>query len=173
MPALPDPRWANIVGAMSEAGEVRMIAFEDLEGLASEWAELVPSSVVDTGPGALLRMARSLFAHAWFDYEFMVVACLVGLQAMEAAFRLLYPDAGKKPVMFLVRRAQQEDVLPESIAELAERGVELRNSFSHPATQSAFTLGLAAPMLENTHRMVALIMAAAGFLLDEGEANDA
>jgi len=106
-------------------------------------------------------MARSLFAHSWFDYEFMVVACLVGFQAMEAAFRVLYPDAQRTPFRALVRRACREGILPSNIAELAETGAELRNLFSHPATQTAFTVGMAAPMLENTHRMVALVMTAA------------
>jgi hypothetical protein len=137
------------------------MSFEVLDELATEWAELVPSSMDDSGPVALLRMARSLFAHAWFDYEFMAVACLVGFQAMEAAFRALYPDAERTPFMALVRRAREEGILPNNIADLAETGVELRNLFSHPATQGAFTVGMAAPTLENTHRLVALVMTAA------------
>jgi hypothetical protein len=40
--------------------------------------------------------------------------------------------------------------LPPNIAELADTGVELRNWLSHPATQAGFTVGIAAPMLENT-----------------------
>ncbi len=51
--------------------------------------------------------------------------------------------------------------MPDSIADLADAGAELRNSFSHPLTQAALTLGMAAPMLENTHRLVALVMRAA------------
>ncbi len=51
--------------------------------------------------------------------------------------------------------------MPDNIADLAESGAELRNLFSHPATQAAFTVGMAAPMLENTHRMAALVMSAA------------
>lgn len=48
--------------------------------------------------------------------------------------------------------------MPDSIADLADAGAELRNSFSHPLTQTALTLGMAVPMLENTHRLVALLM---------------
>jgi len=157
----PDPRWAHIVGGMSDDGQIQPMSFKVLAGLASQWADLLPSTVGRDGPAALLRMARSLFAHSWFDYEFMVVACLVGFQAMEAAFRVLYPDAQRTPFRALVRRACREGILPSNIAELAETGAELRNLFSHPATQTAFTVGMAAPMLENTHRMVALVMTAA------------
>jgi hypothetical protein len=109
----------------------------------------------------LLRTARSLFVHSWFDYEFMVVACLVGFQAMEAAFRVLYPDAERAPFRKLVCRAHQEGILPANIADLAESGAELRNLFSHPATQATLTIGMAGSMLENTHRLVTLVMTAA------------
>ncbi len=137
------------------------MSFEALEGLASEWADVLPPEVAQTDPAAVLRTARSLFSHAWYDYEFMAVACLVAFQAMEAAFRELYPDAPKKPLAALVRRARTEGVLPPAIADLGETGVELRNLLSHPATAAAFTVGMAAGVLEQTHRMVALVGMAA------------
>jgi hypothetical protein len=137
------------------------MSFEILAGLSSEWADLLPETMIVDGPAHLLRMARSQFAHSWFDYEFMVTACLTGFQALEAAFRVLYPDAERTPFRKLIRRAQTEGILPASIADLADAGAELRNSFSHPQTQFALTLGAAAPMLENTHRLVALVMNAA------------
>jgi hypothetical protein len=142
------------------------MSFEVLEELASEWADLVPGEFEDRGPALLLRMARSMFVHAWFDYEFMAVGCAVGFQAMEAAFRELYGDAGKKPFKALVTRARDEEVLPHDIADLALTGVELRNWLSHPATQAGFTVGMAAPTLENTHRLVALVMAATPLSVD-------
>ena len=91
----------------------------------------------------------------------MAVACLVTFQAMEAAFRVLYADAAKVPVRKLVARAIAADILPANIAEIADTGVELRNLLSHPATQTALTVGMAGSMLENTHRMVALVMSTA------------
>jgi hypothetical protein len=146
------------VGERTEDG-VRPIAFADLEALAAEWAHYLPDTLPADGPVALLRTARSLFAYSWFDYEFMVVACLVGFQALEAAFRDLYPEASEKtPLRRLVDRAEREGFLPPNIADLAATGVELRNWLSHPATQAAFTLGIAASMLENTHRLVAVVL---------------
>jgi hypothetical protein len=136
------------------------MSFEILEGLAAEWAALADDVDPASGPGTLLRMSRSLFAHAWFDYEFMVVAALISFQAMEAAFRTLYPSPRQRPLSKLVRQARNDGVLPPNIADLAETGVELRNLFSHPETQGAFTVGMAGPMIENTHRLVALVMSA-------------
>jgi hypothetical protein len=156
----PDPRWVHIAGGVSDDGHIQPMSFEILAGLTAPWADLLPGTVGDDGPAALLRMARSLFVHSWFDYEFMAVACLIGFQAMEAAFRVLYPEAERTPFRALVRRAHHDGILPTEIAELAESGAELRNLFSHPATQTALTVGMAAPMLENTHRMVALVMTA-------------
>jgi hypothetical protein len=157
----PDPRWASISGGIGPDGQIRPMTLEILAGLSSEWADLLPETMIVDGPGHLLRMARSQFTQSLFDYEFMVTACLTGFQALEAAFRVLYPEAERTPFRKLIRRAQAEGILPDNIAELADAGAELRNSFSHPWTQFALTLGAAAPMLENTHRLVALVMSAA------------
>lgn len=137
------------------------MSFGVLHDLTVEWEQIVPSQPGAGGATILLRTARSLFAHAWFDYEFMAVACLVGFQATEAGFRELYPDMGRKPYQALVDRARGDGILPERIADVADAGVKLRNLLSHPLTQSGFTLGMAAGMLENQHRLVAVVMAAA------------
>jgi hypothetical protein len=81
--------------------------------------------IVD-GPAELLRMDRSQFTHSWFDYKFMATACLTGFQALEAAFRVLYPEAERTPFRALIRRARLESILPDNIAELADAGAELR-----------------------------------------------
>ncbi len=139
----PDPRWANIAGGLGDDGRIRPMSFAVLAGLAAQWAELLPTVPAgQDGPASLLRTARSLFTYAWFD-------------------RVLYPEAPRTPFRKLVRRAQREGILPANIAERADAGAELRNRFSHPATQATFTVGMAAPMLENTHRLVALVMTAA------------
>lgn len=160
MDAAPDGRWASVVGRMTPDG-VEMMSFSRLAGLAAEWEGIVPPQPPELdGPTNLLRMARSLFAHSWFDYEFMTVACLLGFQAMEASFRALYPEPEGRPLRKLVNQAEREAILPRSIAELARSGVELRNLYSHPQTQSVLSVGMAAPMLENTHRLVAHVLGA-------------
>lgn len=160
MAAVPDGRWANIVGRMTSDG-VEMMSFARLADLAAEWENIVPPQPAELdGPTHLLRMARSLFAHSWFDYEFMTVACLLGFQAMEASFRALYPEPEDRPLRKLVNQAERDAILPRTIAELARSGVELRNLYSHPRTQSALSVGMAVPMLENTHRLVALVLSA-------------
>jgi hypothetical protein len=137
------------------------MSYEILAGLACEWTGLLPGTMIVDGPARLLRMARSQFALSWFDYELMVTASLTGFQALECAFRVLYPEDERKPFRALIRKAERDGVLPANIADLAEAGAELRNRFSHPQTQAALSLGMAVPMLENTHRLVCLVMSAA------------
>ena len=155
-----DPRWANILGGFSPDGQPTPMSFKALHDLTLEWEEASPAYSADHGVGALLRTARSLFAHSWFDYEFMAVACLVGFQAVEAAFRYLYPGEERTPYRQLVERAETEAILPHDIAEVAKAGVELRNFLSHPLAQSGFTVGMAAGMLETQHRLSSILTAA-------------
>jgi hypothetical protein len=158
-----DVRWKNMLGGRNDFGLIVPMSFEVLSNLAAEWVEILPPEFgEDHGPIALLRMARSLFAYAWFDYEFMTVACLIAFQAMEAAFHVLYPEASEKtPCKKLVRDACADGTLSSDLADIAETGVELRNAFSHPMTHAALTLPMAVSMLETTHRLVALLMSAA------------
>jgi hypothetical protein len=160
--AHPDPRWAIIVGGFDAEGQPFPMTFEKLAEIASAWEPLVERLPPELdGPARLLKMARSLFVHSWFDYEFMVVACVMALQAVEASLRLMYPTPENRPLKKLVDQAERENVLPSNIAEVARSGADLRNLFSHPATQAAITLGMATSLLENTHRLVAIVLAAA------------
>lgn len=77
---------------------------------------------------------------------------------MEAAFRVLYPNEERVPFRALIRRTRDQGILPDNIADLADTAAELRNSFSHPLGAAALSPGMAASMLENTHRLVAVVM---------------
>jgi len=158
----PDPRWESIVGGLDAEGQPFLMTFEALAEIASRWDSLVDVPLPEfDGPTRLLKMARSLFVHSWFDYEFMVVACLVALQAVEASLRIKYPTPARRPFGKLVNQAERDNVLPSTIADLARAGADLRNLYSHPATQDAVSLGMCSSLLENTHRLVSLVLAAA------------
>jgi hypothetical protein len=154
----PDPRWRNFAGGVSGAGNARLIHYSDLEGIASDWVELINPSFTDRGASRLLATARSVFALSYFNYDLMAVAALLAFQAVEAAFRELYADAANVPWKGLVNRAQRDGVVPDNIAEVALSGTELRNLLSHPLTQASFTSGMAAGMLEQSHRLAGLIL---------------
>ena len=156
---IPDARWKNIVGHVSGAGTVNMMKYADLKHLSDGWATIVPEDFELDGPTAILRTSRSLFALSWFDYELMVVAALVCFQALESAFRVLYRDAGESaPLRSLVKRARHDGDLEPQFADIADTAVELRNLLSHPRGAAAFSVGVGASMLENTHRLVVLVL---------------
>ena len=61
----------------------------------------------------------------------------------------------------MVNRARTNGVLESKFVDLADSAIELRNLLSHPKGAAAFTVGMAGQMLEQTHRLTALVLAAA------------
>ena len=134
------------------------MSFEVLEDLAGAWAALVDPAVPG-GIAELLTTARRLFAHAWFCYEFMAVACLVSIQAVEATFRqVVFPDAKEEtPFRRLIARAASDGRISADIARRVDAGAQIRNRLAHPGAQPAYTVGAAAPIIEMSHRTVSLL----------------
>lgn len=165
MPLAPDARWDNICGGITASGGIREMSVEVLQELTLAWATIV-EGIDPFGGTELLARARSLVVGAWFDYEQLVTACLVGLQAVEATFRqVVFPDARKR-VSFrqLVNRAEQERIFSFEEVEVLRAGVELRNLLSHPGGAAAFSLGLAESTLRRSHQIVRDACAARGVI---------
>ncbi len=158
----PDQRWSHILGGITADGSPIQMSFESLAGLSDEWVGLV-GDAAPIGIRELLATSRSLFAHSWFDYEFMAIACLVALQAIEATFRqVVFPTASRKTSFrALVDNAERRGSLGVDDAERIRAGVKLRNSLAHPGAQVAYTVGMAAPIIERSHRVVDALCRAA------------
>ena len=159
MEPIPDPRWKNFIGGFDSAGNPLPISFEVLQSVAQDWETFVTEST-PSGVSNLLATARSLFAYAWFRYEFMVVGCLIALQALEAVFRqVLYPKASENiPFKKLVNKAEKDGFINRETADLIATGADLRNSMSHPLDQSVVTPGMAAGVLKNTHHLISQLV---------------
>src|SRR5262249_13089586 len=142
MELMPDARWCHVIAGFSNDGDPEPISLDVLATLPDEWAALVLDLDPAGGPASLLRTARHVFVHSWFNYDFMAVACLLAFQAMEAALRGRYPGSPKAPLRSLVDRASRDGILSYDEVDLALGGVRLRNSLSHPSRQTAFTLGM-------------------------------
>jgi hypothetical protein len=160
MEPLPDPRWADR----------REVPTPDyLDRYAEYWVGLLPEHrriidlrFTDLGPLRLLRTARSLFFHSWYDLDFLPVAVLVAYQAVEAAFRLLYPEPAKADFYALIKRAKADGRLSGLHAFLVDDLRDMRNLLSHPWDMTHPGLDVTANMLTYAHRVVAAIMQAAG-----------
>lgn len=115
--------------------------------------------IVD-GPFQLLRTARSLFMHSWYDFDFLMVAALVANQAVEAAFRVLYTEPPQARFQALIERAKSEGHLSGEQALLADDFREMRNLLSHPLAQADGDVLATVNMLGCAHQIVASIMTA-------------
>ncbi len=121
-----------------------------LEQLAASWPT---SSGTPTEIAELLRISRRLFAHSFFVYEFMAVAALWSFLALEAALRACLQSHA--PFAKLIDQACEQGRVGPGVGELLHAARELRNGFAHPSTQAAWTVGMAAPTVEASHRVIA------------------
>src|SRR5579859_4390057 len=126
------------------------------------WRDLLPEPSIIDGPFQLLTTARKLFIYSWHDCDLMMVAVLVANQAVEAAFRTLYPEPGK-PSSFqaLIDRASAQSLISAGQQEVAHDIRELRNLLSHPLGQASGDVLATVNLLGFAHEIVAAIMKAA------------
>lgn len=155
MPIEIDPRWGCSASFDHVTSQWVPMSLKELERSAEVWSALVPESLSGKDPVSLLRMSRSLFIHSWFDYDFMVIACLVSLQALEAGFRERYDKIPKKkPLEYFIKHAAKMGDLDLQDVETLDAGREIRNGLAHPKMQSSITLGMATPVIAISHRLV-------------------
>lgn len=136
----PDPRWQTMVGT-----------YADLRRVASGWevSEPVPDDI-----GRMLEVARELFAHSYFVYEFNLVAVVWSLLALEGALRRSLPDAGRRTLEWLITDAREQGLLSEVEAGALDAARRLRNGFVHTDGQQAVSPGMAAELLAAAHQAV-------------------
>jgi hypothetical protein len=137
----PDPRWQHLCGRRA-----------DLAAIAASWP--VDPGVPDEVK-AILSVARELFVHSYFVYEFGVVAVAWSLFAVEAAARdCLGKSTGRKGLTALIEGCDRRGWLTVEEVEILQAGAKIRNSLAHPRLQTAFTVGMAAPMMSSAHQAV-------------------
>lgn len=122
----------------------------------------MPKGWAEDGPFRLLSVARKLFVHAQYEADFLPVAVLVAYQAVEAAFRVLYPVPAKAKFASLIQRAVADGHLSGDRAAQVDDLREMRNLLSHPLALPLTPAESAWPnMLGFAHQVVADIMTAA------------
>lgn len=140
----PDTRWTTMVGDRDSLIEI-----------ASGWPvhASTPKAIAD-----MLRVSRELFVHGYFVYDFLMVAAVQSLFAVEAALRdvLEEPPRRRGPTFHpLVERAAALGYLTTEAAEVAKAGAELRNRWVHVEGLNVISPGMAAEILGTSHQLVA------------------
>lgn len=121
-----------------------------LEELAASWPTSggTPKEIAE-----LLRISRRLFGHSFFVYEFLAVAALWSFLALEAALSTCLQEHAS--FAKLIDRACKQGQIGPDVRERLHAARELRNGFAHPSTQVVWTLGMTAPTIEASHRVIA------------------
>ena len=122
----PDPRWADRWWSKRSGTPTP----GQLDRLVRDWASLVPNAPPLTGLFACYEQPRSLFTHSLYDVDFLAVAVLMAYQAVEAAFRVLYPDPEKATFSKLIDRAQADGHFSGDRAEWMKSLRDMRNELT-------------------------------------------
>ncbi|WP_244930359.1 hypothetical protein [Nocardioides sp. W7] len=146
----PDPRMAQLVGGIDEAGRPLPMSPGRLRQSVASWP-ITPGT--PPGVAGLLQTSRSLFVQSYFVYEFLTLAVLVSLQAVETALNVRL-DAPRLSFEKLIVRAGREGLLNEEAKDGLHAGRGLRNHFSHPSEQTAWSYGMTAPIVRRSHELV-------------------
>lgn len=146
----PDSRTAKMLGGIDEQRHPILLTPHHLEEQASSWST---SADVPEGIAELLRVSRQLFVHGFFVYEFITIGAMWSLLAVEGALRLRLDSEATFAAR--IRRARELGYIAEETAAQVDAGRELRNEFAHPTTQIVWTLGMAAPVIAASHKLVA------------------
>lgn len=146
-----DPRTVGMLGGWGPSGEPLPAMLDHLFAVAASWpvSEYTPPEIREQ-----LRVSRDLFTHCLLVWEFSAVGVAWSLMAVESTLRWALGASDSVPFKALITRARGDGLLTDELAEVVEVGRELRNRFSHPKNQPAWTLGMAAPALQRSHEVV-------------------
>ncbi|WP_406262159.1 DUF4145 domain-containing protein [Streptomyces nigra] len=151
---VPDPRMRITVGGINEDGSVRMIEYSDMHRVV-EGMEVPPGA--PEAAASVLTTARELMRMSFYRWEFMVVSVCWSLFAVETALRDRL-SAPKKTFDQLIKLAVEQGVLTADVGGRLHAGRTIRNQVAHgESAHSAYTLGLAVPMLQASFDVIGLL----------------
>lgn len=131
---------------------LRTARYDILLAAAERWevSEHAPVGVQDT-----LRVARALFAHGAFVYDFFAAASAWSLIGVELALRDTMQAGDRIPFAKLIARGERSGHLSHREADVLRAGAQLRNDWFHGKGPMAITPGMAQEMVAASHLLVA------------------
>jgi hypothetical protein len=153
----PDPRWQNLLGG-----------WDDLKRTAASWKQ---GDRIEPPIARMLQVARDLFVHSYFEYEFATVATAWSLLALEAALRDLLGVEKEERIglKVLIGKAQGRGWLSAREASALHAGRELRDRFVHAEDLAIYTPAMAAELLAVAHAAFRPLCRSQAAFGDEGE----
>lgn len=151
-PVALDDRVRMMVGRIADDGQVLMMTPDLFRAPTVNWT-VNPETPRDVAE--LLAVVKSLYCHGAFVYEFVAIAVQQALIALEAALahRL---DRPKDSLGDLIDRAHKQGLIDDGQHYVLHEGARhLRNGFGHARTQERWTVGMAAPVIERIHAVIA------------------
>jgi hypothetical protein len=147
-----DERMRLFIGGLDAKGRALPMTVEALQSATTDWrlGAAVPAEIA-----GLLQTARDLFVHAWFHYEFLVVAGAWSLLAVEATMRRAYPTRGTEGLKKVLGRALADGLVTDEEHDRLRAAADLRNRLLHAERQSVWTFGMAAGVIAASHAVVA------------------
>jgi hypothetical protein len=137
----PDPRWQYLVGDRVA-----------LEEHAADWRV---SEAVPDGVSEVLRIARSLFVHSYFVYEFSLTAVTWALFVLEASLRDCLAASERTTFAALIKEAEARGLLAQPEADAVNAARELRNRIVHGhLLVTTLSPGAAAQFIKATHEAI-------------------
>lgn len=150
----PDPRMILFIGGFGFDGQPAPISPGGLRRVVETWPL---TTATPPGVAALLKTSRDLFVQSYFVYEFLVVAALWSLHAVEAALRAHF-DSNARFVQ-LIQMAQNTGLLTADEVDRLHAGRRLRNELAHADEQGAWSFGMSAGTVWASHEIVRRVFA--------------
>lgn len=148
----PDPRMTSFMGGLDANGQPLPMTYRRLRAAADDW---IITKATPEGPARLLKAARDMFALGFYSYELVACSNAWSIFAVEAALKLRLGADQKAPFSGLIKRARQQGLVSDHLADILDTGRDLRNRFVHEGKQPAWTFGMAAMVIGASFKIVA------------------
>jgi hypothetical protein len=146
----PDERMTNLIAGFDDQGRIKPMTYRVMREHTQTWPV---TAATPSGPAALLKAARDMYALGFYSYELVASACVWSLFAMEAALQLRL--ASTASLKKLIELAEERKLIPEGSGGALSAGRKIRNHVIHRSVQPVWSLGMAEPVMCTSHAVVA------------------
>jgi hypothetical protein len=146
----PDARMTTMIAGVDEHGRYQPMNYAVMQELTKTWPL---TAATPTGAAERLRVARDMFALAYYCYEMLPVAGAWALIGVEEALRLRLQSTA--PLAKLIKLATDQGLIPEGSEESLHAGRGIRNRLVHGEPPPVWSLGMAEPVMRVCHTIVA------------------